>query len=106
LIITSFEKSLKLLLKSGLNINHISKNGYTALDYAIRGKFDKKIIDLLRKHGAKTAEELKAEQANPQTPLLRVAYGSVYRFPSLPHASVGVDNITDTNFSGEHLLNR
>jgi ankyrin repeat protein len=35
-------------------------DGYTPLDLAIKNKRDK-IVDLLRKHGGKTAKEMKSE---------------------------------------------
>jgi hypothetical protein len=40
-------------------INAMGKNKETALDFASRNHT--KVADLLRKHGGKTAEELKAE---------------------------------------------
>ena len=51
----------ELLIAGDADVNVIkSKRGVTPLDYAIR-RDKPKIIELLRKHGAKTAEELKAE---------------------------------------------
>jgi cytohesin len=52
------EDLVELLLKNGAKVNHTNKHGKTPLDEAIR---DPKIADLLRKHGGKTGEELKAE---------------------------------------------
>lgn len=52
---------LKWLLENhanGVQINLLSRSQKTALDYAIE-KENKQIIDLLRKHGAKTAQKLK-----------------------------------------------
>ena len=54
---------LKILLNSGAKTNLIDKGDKTALDIAIYHKHTK-IIALLRKHGAKTAKELKAEQVD------------------------------------------
>ena len=51
-------KILELLISNSANINIINKNGKTALTYAgSKGE----AFDLLRNHGAKTGEELKAE---------------------------------------------
>ena len=55
-----------MLIKSGADVNAIAKSGHvtrrggTTLDMANEIKL-LEIADLLRKHGAKTAEELKAE---------------------------------------------
>jgi multidrug efflux pump subunit AcrA (membrane-fusion protein) len=46
----------ELLIAEGADVNETNGSGETPLDYA-KGE----ITDLLRKHGAKTAEELKAE---------------------------------------------
>ena len=51
---------IELLIASGADINIISKHGRTALDFANMRKH-KETADLLRKRGAKTGEELKAE---------------------------------------------
>ena len=56
---------INLLLKEGAKINIIStsaskRNAGTALDVAIKNK-RKEAVALLRKHGGKTGEELKAE---------------------------------------------
>ena len=50
----------ELLIAKGANINEINKYGRTPLDVAKMQKHTK-TADLLRKHGGKTAEELKAE---------------------------------------------
>ena len=53
-------EAVKQHLAAGADVNAKGNNGETPLDWAIRGKHTE-IADLLRKHGAKTAEELKAE---------------------------------------------
>jgi len=51
----------ELLIAAGANLNlNIKYSRATPLDWAIKYKHPK-ITDLLRKHGAKTGEELKAE---------------------------------------------
>ena len=80
-VIEEDKKSAELLISSGANVNSIDREGNTPLDTAISGmewlKEDEEIFDandiaasrvtlteiikLLRKHGGKTAEELKAE---------------------------------------------
>ena len=50
----------ELLIAADADVNVKSKRGLTPLDYAIR-RDKPEITDLLRKHGAKTSEELKAE---------------------------------------------
>ena len=47
----------ELLIAKGADVNPKDENGYTPLDWA-----DDEIVDLLRKHGGKTAKELKAEE--------------------------------------------
>ena len=50
----------ELIIAAGADVNAKDKNGRTPLDLSI--KFDETdIADLLRKHGGKTGEELKAE---------------------------------------------
>ena len=55
---------IRILLEHGFNINEVltQKNARVSiLDFAIGYKTSSEIIDLLRKHGSKTGEELKAE---------------------------------------------
>jgi ankyrin repeat protein len=58
-------KSVKQHLAAGTDVNARDNNGRTALDWAGRtwpsGGNHPEIADLLRKHGGKTGEELKAE---------------------------------------------
>ena len=49
---------VELLIANGADVNAKTKTGITPLDEAIGYP---EIVDLLRKHGGKTAEELKAE---------------------------------------------
>ena len=51
---------IELLIDKGAKVNSKSSKGGTALDWATTDKLFE-IADLLRKHGAKTGEELKAE---------------------------------------------
>ena len=46
----------KLLISKSADVNALDDDGKTPLDYA-----EGETIDLLRKHGGKTGEELKAE---------------------------------------------
>jgi ankyrin repeat protein len=57
-----------LLIDNGVDVNMKGLTGETPLDWAMRGengfnanRFHKEIVDLIRKHGGKTGEELKAE---------------------------------------------
>jgi preprotein translocase subunit SecD len=60
-IIRNYTEIIELLIKQRPEvINAMGKNKETALDFASRNHT--KVADLLRKHGGKTAEELKAEQ--------------------------------------------
>ena len=54
-------KAIRQLLSAGININVRKRETSTPLDFAIKYK-QTEIADLLRKHGGKTAEELKAEE--------------------------------------------
>jgi len=51
---------IELLIAKGADVNQKDVNGETPLDWAEETN-NKEIADLLRKHGAKTGEELKAE---------------------------------------------
>ena len=51
----------ELLIAKGANVNAKNNIGKTPLDWAINFKRTE-IADLLRKHGGKTGEELKAEK--------------------------------------------
>ena len=56
---------IKILLGYGFNVNEVmtqKKARASILDLAIELKADPEIIDLLRKHGAKTSDELTAEE--------------------------------------------
>ena len=55
-------QAVKQHLVDGTDVNAKDNNGETPLDRAIL-RNDGKTIDLLRKHGGKTGEELKAEAA-------------------------------------------
>ena len=57
-------KTVSLLLELGSDVNAKNKDGETPLDFAIQQGHivpNTEITDLLRKHGGKTGEELKAE---------------------------------------------
>ena len=51
---------VELLIGKGLDVNAKDEDGDTPLDWA-NGNGNRRAADLLRKHGAKTGEELKAE---------------------------------------------
>ena len=59
-VFTDF-KVAELLITKNVAINIMNDVGNTALDWAIRDKNYIETADLLRKHGGKTGEELKAE---------------------------------------------
>ncbi len=59
------DKIVNILIQKGAKVNPViqstvSFNGMTPVDFAIRQN-KLKTVDLLRKHGGKTGEELKAE---------------------------------------------
>ena len=61
-------KSITVLLDHKADVNLKDRFGFTALNYAKQRK-NKEVQNLLRKHGAKTAKELQAEENNsPPTP--------------------------------------
>jgi ankyrin repeat protein len=53
-------EAVKQHIAAGADVNAKDVNGYTPLDWAIFNK-DTETTNLLRKHGGKTGEELKAE---------------------------------------------
>ncbi len=53
-------EAVKQHIAAGADVNAKDVNGYTPLDWAIFNK-DTETADLIRKHGGKTGEELKAE---------------------------------------------
>ena len=55
-----YKEIVELLIANGADVNAIGDGGDTPLDIAIMAN-QTEIADLLRKHGGKTAEELKAE---------------------------------------------
>jgi ankyrin repeat protein len=64
-------KIMSFLIEHGADVNAVANQdefevGQTILDIAIFQKYPKELIDFLRKHGAKTAEELKQEK-NPES---------------------------------------
>ena len=61
--ITEWIKIMKLLIEKGANVNavvhpHGQKQGETILDQAFLYKYPNEVVDFLRAHGAKTADEL------------------------------------------------
>ena len=57
---TGNHEAVKQHLVDGTDVNAKDNNDYTPLDWAIKYKHPE-IADLLRKHGGKTGDELKAE---------------------------------------------
>ena len=57
---SNHKEVVELLITAGADVNAVNLRGQTALDLA-ESKEQKEIADLLRKHGAKTGEEFKAE---------------------------------------------
>ena len=55
------EDIFELLIANGADVNAKNKFNETPLDFAVAKTNNLKIPDLLRKHGGKTGEELKAE---------------------------------------------
>ncbi len=58
--IKGHKEIVKLLIAKGADVNTKDAGGMTPLDFAIIYKHPE-TADLLRKHGGKTGEELKAE---------------------------------------------
>ena len=58
---SNHKEVVELLITAGTDVNAVNLRGQTALDLA-ESKEQKEIADLLRKHGAKTDEEFKAEE--------------------------------------------
>ena len=56
-IVFGHKEVVELLIAKGADVNAKGWDGRTPVDYAIRKE---EIADLLRKHGGKTGEELKA----------------------------------------------
>ena len=52
---------VEMLIAKDADVNAKEENGETPLDEAIKRKRHPELADLLRKHGGKTGEELKAE---------------------------------------------
>jgi hypothetical protein len=63
--LADFGEIIMFLLNNNAEMNALTKQGFTPLDFALvsdqkgKGKID--IVEILRKHGGKTGEELKAE---------------------------------------------
>jgi ankyrin repeat protein len=58
---TETEEIAELLIANGADVNAKTNDGHTPLDRAILNE-DTETAALLRKHGAKTGKELKAEE--------------------------------------------
>ena len=56
-----YKEIAELLIAKGADVNARTGSGETPLDLAIKYKNTGYVADLLRKHGGKTAKELKAE---------------------------------------------
>ena len=52
---------VEFLIAEGADVNAMGRTFLTPLDTALKASLNKEIADLLRKHGGKTGEELKAE---------------------------------------------
>ena len=59
-VLSGHKELIELLIAKGADVNAIDAISKTPLDYAI-SRSHPEIADLLRKHGGKTGEELKAE---------------------------------------------
>ena len=60
-LVTCHKEVVKLLIANNAKVNgKTDDDGYTPLDLAIKNKREK-IVDLLRKHGVKTAKEMKSD---------------------------------------------
>ena len=57
--VTTDKETAKLLIAKDADVNTLTNKGDAPLDFAVKYK-QTEIADLLRKHGGKTAEELKA----------------------------------------------
>ena len=56
------KEMVELLIANGADVNAKNKFNETPLDFAVAKTNNLKIPDLLRKHGGKTGEELRAER--------------------------------------------
>ena len=56
-----YKEIAELLIAKGADVNARTGSGETPLDLAIKYKNTGYVVDLLRKHGGKSGEELKAE---------------------------------------------
>ena len=56
-----YKEIAELLIAKGADVNARTGSGETPLDLAIKYKNTGYVVDLIRKHGGKTSEELKAE---------------------------------------------
>ncbi len=60
-LVTCYKEVVELLIANDAKVNgKTDDDGYTPLDLAIKNKREK-IVDLLRKHGGKTAKEMKSD---------------------------------------------